>query len=104
RLGSLNACIGGTRSRSPVPRDTNWSAQPRGSRLWSDLQKQMPLELCRQFRYSIRRSFYQAEVLSLAVIGYAMLAGLQSAQFDFAFPVGRGEERVIHFAVFRDGI
>src|SRR5208337_1027971 len=74
-------------------------------RLRTDLQQQMILEPRRQFRHAIGRRAYRAKVFSLAVVTHPILPGLQSAQFDFAFPVpGRCEERVIHFAVFRDRI
>src|SRR5579859_3656293 len=73
-------------------------------RLRTNLEQQMILKLRRQFRHAIGRRLYRAKVFSLAVVTHAIFPGLQSAQFNLAFPVGRGEERVIHFAVFRDGI
>src|ERR1039457_1678875 len=74
------------------------------SRLRTGLEQQMILEFRCQFRHAIGRCVYRAKVFSFAVVTHPILPGLQSAQFDFAFPVGRGEERVTHFVVFRDGI
>src|ERR1039457_482666 len=73
-------------------------------RLRTDLEQQMILELRRQFRHAIGRRVYRAKVFSLVVVAHPIPPGLQSAQFNLAFPVGRTEERVIHFSVFCDGI
>ena len=47
----------------------------------------MIVELGRQFRHAIGRRLYRAKAFPLAVVTHPVFPGLQSAQFNLAFPI-----------------
>jgi hypothetical protein len=79
---------------------------PRRRLLFAGCKQQVILELNLHARRPVGSGLDGAEIFSLRLVYNLVSAGSQTAEFDFTFPRrrGRGEEGVIHCAVFFDRV